>query len=489
MGEGEGLSLYMLIGVIMLGLFLGAIVIVVEEEGSFEGGLVETVKDIEPNEGGGIVEDDPNCVLATDEDFSGTVNGEFRYIGSSDCVKIPHVIKGVDVTSYKDMFRDTKVSKVVSDNPNVTDMSWMFVGSKATELDLSNFDTSNVTDMEWMFAFSQATELDLSRFDTSNVTNMGSMFSSSKDTELDLSSFDTSNVTDMSFMFSSSQATELDLSSFDTRNVKSMTFMFSNSQAETVYVRTQADADKFNAPINLPNGLQLIVKDREPNEGIVEDDPNCVIATDDDFSGTTNGSFRYIGSADCVEIPHVIKGVEVTSYQSMFSGTSVSKVVSDNLNVTNMSAMFSDSQATELDLSSFDTSNVTDMLSMFSKSQATGIDLSSFNTSKVTTMMDMFYESQATELDLSSFDTSNVTDMSHMFTRSQATELDLSSFDTSNVTNMRSMFSYSQATELDLSSFNTSNVTDMEGMFYGSQAKTVHARTQADADKFNESGN
>ena len=51
--------------------------------------------------------------------------------------------------------------------------------------------------------------------------------------------------------------------------------------------------------------------------------------------------------------------------------------------------MFRGSQA-QLDLSSFDTSNVTNMSSMFRDSQATTLDLSSFDTSKVTTMYHMF---------------------------------------------------------------------------------------------------
>ena len=46
----------------------------------------------------------------------------------------------------------------------------------------------------------------------------------------------------------------------------------------------------------------------------------------------------------------------------------------------------------------------------------------------------MFIESQATSLDLSSFDTSKVTNMGGMFWGSHATSLDLSSFNTSNVT-------------------------------------------------------
>ena len=187
----------------------------------------------------------------------------------------------------------------------------------------------------------------------------------------------------------------------------------------------------------------------------------------------------------------------------------------DTSNVTNMYRMFDYSTVTTLDLSSFDTSSVTNMREMFFRSEATSLNLSNFDTSSVTNMGDMFKNSKAPTLDLSSFDTSNVTNMSGMFNNSDATEikglnkfntskvtdmigmfrgseaavLDLSSFDTSNVTDMRYMFNDSKATTLDLSSFDTSNVTDMRVMFSYSKATTGYARTQADADKFNNSSN
>ena len=160
----------------------------------------------------------------------------------------------------------------------------------------------------------------------------------------------------------------------------------------------------------------------------------------------------------------------------------------DTSNVTYMEGMFEGSKATTLDLSSFDTSKVTSMYSMFRGSQATSIDLSSFDTSNVRHMSFVFYYSQATTLDLSSFNTSKVTDMSYMFSNSQATNLDLSSFDISKVTDMTDMFNKSQATTLDLSSFDTSKLNDYEmvDMFANSKATTGYARTQADADKFND---
>ena len=241
-------------------------------------------------------------------------------------------------------------------------------------------------------------------------------------------SIDTSKVVDMNSMFAWSKTTTLDLNSFDTSNVANMSRMFANSQATEI-----KGLNKFNTS-----------------------------------------------------------------------------------KVTDMSWMFDGSKVTTLDLSSFDTSNVTKMNSMFYNSATTEIKgLNKFNTSKVTNMGHMFYNSKATTLDLSSFDTSKVTDMRFMFDNSVATTLDLSNFDTTNVTNMTGMFYYSDATEikglnkfntskvtdmhymftsskaltLDLSSFDTSKVTNMSWMFNNAKATTGYARTQSDADKFNNSSN
>ena len=239
--------------------------------------------------------------------------GYYRYTGTGEeIVNIPHVIKGTKMTSYRSMFRDTgeDVKKVISTNPNVTDMKYMFSQNKATTLDLSKFDTSSVTDMNCMFYQNKTTTLDLSNWDTSNVTNMGQMFYLSQAKSLDLSSFDTSNVTNMNSMFHNSQATTLDVSSFDTSNVTSMNRMFRDSQATTLnlikfntskvtdmdsmffksqaesldlrsfdtsnvptmhqmfygtqattgYARTQADADRFNASSYKSSNLTFITK-------------------------------------------------------------------------------------------------------------------------------------------------------------------------------------------------------------------------------------
>ncbi|MDD3414126.1 MAG: BspA family leucine-rich repeat surface protein, partial [Lachnospiraceae bacterium] len=136
-------------------------------------------------------------------------------------------------------------------------------------------------------------------------------------------------------------------------------------------------------------------------------------------------------------------------------------------NVTNMKMMFDSCQNLKnLNISNFDTSNVIDMSHMFGSCfSLTSLDISNFKTSNVTDMSCMFYSCRSvTKLDVSNFKTSNVTNMFFMFFGCGVTELDVSNFDTSKVTNMSGMFACG-VTELDVSNFDTSKVTNMSGMF------------------------
>ena len=145
-------------------------------------------------------------------------------------------------------------------NKPIVSMKGMFLGSSATSLDLSSFNTSNVTDMSYMFQGSAVTSLDVSNFDTSKVTNMSYMFAYSKTTNFDLSGFNTNNVSNMAMMFFRSVATSLDLSSFDINNETRTGNMFGDSAVTSGYAKTQTDADKFNSSSNKPSTLTFVVK-------------------------------------------------------------------------------------------------------------------------------------------------------------------------------------------------------------------------------------
>ena len=108
-------------------------------------------------------------------------------------------------------------------------------------------------------------------------------------------------------------------------------------------------------------------------------------------------------------------GVQLTDKTSTDAVTSKACTYINNKPIVSMVYMFSDSQATTLDLSNFDTSNVTNIGGMFYRIQTPTLDVSKFNTSNVTNMNSMFDSSQVTTLDLSNFDTSKVTAMAYMF--------------------------------------------------------------------------
>ena len=248
--------------------------------------------------------------------------------------------------------------------------------------------------------------------------------------------------------------------------------------------------NKYNIKAKKENiKLNVKLSDSDVDSLYIKGQRRC--STDEDATSFVDGQYTYTYSNNkwhvyltdhestdpvTTELCYMINDKYVTDMSGMFyqsQATSIDLGSFDTSNVTSMYGMFAFSQATSLDLSSFDTSNVTDMYGMFMNSQATSINLSSFNTSNVTDMHSMFMNSQATSINLSSFDTSKVTDMSNMFSSSPATSLDLSSFDTSNVTNVSAMFYLSQATSIDLGSFDTSKVTNMSGLFNGSQATSL----------------
>ena len=168
----------------------------------------------------------------------------------------------------------------------------------------------------------------------------------------------------------------------------------------------------------------------------------------------------------------------VIDMNNMFASSQATTItglnIFDTSKVTNMRYMFNTSKVTTLDLSNFNTSKVTNMSSMFKQSSATTINVSNFNTTKVTDMHNMFASSQATTISgLNNFNTSNVTNMNSMFYSSKAPALDVSGFNTAKVTDMGFMFQESKSTTLDVSKFNTSNVTNMGYMFSSTQVSTL----------------
>ena len=108
----------------------------------------------------------------------------------------------------------------------VTDMTYTFLSTRISTLDVSHWDVSNVIHMRGLFSSTVTFILDVSHWDVSNVTDMNSMFFNTRFSDLDMSRWDVSHVTDMSFMFGASESIRPDISTWDVSSVTDMSYMF-----------------------------------------------------------------------------------------------------------------------------------------------------------------------------------------------------------------------------------------------------------------------
>lgn len=231
-------------------------------------------------------------VLATDEDFSGTTNGDFRYIGTDEYVIVPYRIKGVVVRSYYRMFYGKEVKGVASYSDKVLDFTSCFVNAgvsgqplelkyldvsgayvftyifsncKASELDLSSWNTNRVYLMDYAFQQCKASYINVSGWDTSKVSTFYETFKYCKAQTIEgLGDWTNENATNYDAMFYSADSLlVLDLSGFTTPLVGSLTSMLGvTSSVLEAYAKTQADADWLNAAsISKPSSYTFTVKE------------------------------------------------------------------------------------------------------------------------------------------------------------------------------------------------------------------------------------
>ena len=350
-------------------------------------------------------------------------------------------VKLTDTSSEEDV--TTKLCTSINDKPIVS-MRLMFYNSKASNIDLSSFDTSKVINMNQMFVVvNNGLEYDFSSFDTSNVTNMSYMFTNNFNLKnVDLHYFNTSKVTNMTGMFSSTALEAVNLDGWDLTGSTNGSSIISNMFSSANNLK-KVSMKNWKLPPTFINSLGCRVS------ALCSENMESIDVTGWDLSNNTDirGTFGdYKGNG--------IIGLETW----------------DTSNATNMYNMFYAAKKLQsLDLSNWDTSKVTSMGAMFyNASSLKKLNLSSFDTSKVTNMSAMFFGATALEsLDLSGFDTSNVTDMGFMLAGVPFEVLDLKNFNTSKVSSMQCMFAYSTDLKKIIvgDNFQTNQVSNSSGMF------------------------
>ena len=213
---------------------------------------------------------------------------------------------------------------------------------------------------------------------------------------------------------------------------------------------------KYMKSLKKQNGILLIVVMNDNEFGYIKLSANQNNARECTYEGELIQGATYIGGqytykymqrysateGDWIDIDLVGWGVSLTDKESVSPAVSPICSSISGAPIITTQGMYNGSNASKIDVSSFDTTNVVNMSAMFMKTATTEIiGLENLNTSSVVNMECMFcYNTTLKNLNLSNFDTSNVTNMQSMFGHINVPILDLSSFDTSNVNNTTSMF-------------------------------------------------
>jgi len=361
-----------------------------------------------------------------------------------------HPVKGVyidnsNITNARYVFKDntsTTLDLQYINIPNADYMTSMFENTKANTLDLTGWDVSNVTHAECMFKNAEATEIVLSGLNFESLNQATEMFAGVNVNSLTLKG----QTLVANEMFKGATIDVLDLSEFKFQfpdgSIHTMDSIFKDvfkdATIGTLYVFDRDQAELINRSSNKPAGLKAVIK------GQPELPEGYVLALDRDFSETNKFTYRkpeflnnYYGLGkntygfehDKFVLPSTIRGVEVTSYRGMmfdvyYEGDEnklPTHFKSSNPAITDMAYMFKGYPTATLNLD-FNTSNVTTMAGMFSDTKATNLDLSGFNTDKVENMDAMFWGAEASTIDISSFRLADTQpDVSDMFKGAEAT--------------------------------------------------------------------
>lgn len=154
----------------------------------------------------GVGEPDPWYIPARYEwakswEFTGSEDGEFVYNGTKEYVIVPNIIKQVEITSIKEMFKNNTVVKGVAiNNPNVVDFESAFEGINKIMFESDYIRTHNAVNMKAMFKGIAAKRLGL-KFDTSKVTSTEEMFADTDLRSYDLATFTHESITNKNNMF------------------------------------------------------------------------------------------------------------------------------------------------------------------------------------------------------------------------------------------------------------------------------------------------
>ena len=151
-----------------------------------------------------------------------------------------------------------------------------------------------------------------------------------------------------------------------------------------------------------------------------------------------------------------------------FSKMDVSKV-------TDMHAMFYETETFNQPIGHWNVSKVTDMTSMFQLAESFNQPIGNWNVSKVTSMSGMFFRAKSFDQPIGSWNVSKVTNMEYMFGGAESFNQPIGNWNVSNVTSMGDMFVDAESFNQDISQWDVSKVKDIDMISFDTPLKPLIA--------------
>ena len=129
----------------------------------------------------------------------------------------------------------------------------------------------------------------------------------------------------------------------------------------------------------------------------------------------------------------------------------------------------------KVDFSKMDVSKVTDMQAMFYETETFNQPIGHWNVSKVTSMSGMFFRAKSFDQPIGSWNVSKVTNMEYMFGGAESFNQPIGNWNVSNVTSMGDMFVDAESFNQDISQWDVSKVKDIDMISFDTPLKPLIA--------------
>ncbi|ORU94421.1 MAG: hypothetical protein A6F72_08760, partial [Cycloclasticus sp. symbiont of Poecilosclerida sp. N] len=372
------------------------------------------------------------------------------------------------VSSMSNMFRAATTFNGNIGNWNVgmvTNMESMFNGASLFNQDIGGWDVSSLTNMQRMFSGATDFNQNLGRWYIVPTITLTTIILDTQNTLLTKHNPSYTLVAGVAnndlFRLNGLKIIPINLnqapgiyslrvgasgSLFATNNTRNLTINFKTPTSSADFVThwriPAGDAAARTLTVNAHGDYTINWGDGNPTEG-TKDDSTHIYSTAGDYRVTISNTIKGFYNAD--KLIDIAQWGTANWERLIFNGASMMRMSATDMpdlsRVTSMARMF---EGTTLfngaSIGGWDVSNVRDMTIMFADTSAFNVDISRWNVSRVVNMTGMFRGASAFNQDIGRWNVGRVTNMNSMFYNAPAFNQDINDWNVAGVTTMQDIF-------------------------------------------------